>query len=292
MKKRITFLVNFVITSIIAFSFLVNTASAQGEEKVVKRPVTNTFESGMLIENPTIQNPRKGAFQLIINHRFGTMQNKWEDIWGIYAPSNIYMGLNYGVLDKLSVGFATEKNNKLQEFHLKWNILEQHRSNGNPVSIAYYGNVSIDARKKEFFGQEHDFIKRLSYFNQILIARKFSDRLSLQFAPSYLHFNSVDTIYKHDVLGLAFGGKFNLWNMNSFILDYSYPIPLKEFDVSDNEPKPNLAFGLEFITGTHVFQVFVTSFDQLVSQKNYLYNQNEFNKEGLLFGFNILVRLN
>ncbi len=292
MKKRRKVLVNIVVISIITFSFLMSSAFAQeGEKKVVKRPVTNTFEGGMLIENPTIENPDKGGIQFIINHRFGSMINSWDDIFGIYAPSNIYMGVNYGILDNLSIGFATEKNNKLQEFHLKWNILNQHRANGSPVAITYYGNFAIDARKEETFGSEYKFSDRLSYFSQIIIARKFSDRISFQIAPSYTHFNSVDTTMEHDAIGIAAGGRVKIWNDNSFIIDYSYPIPVKNFPDPDLEPKPNLGLGIEFTTGTHVFQVFATNSSQLVSQKNYLYNKNKFNKEGILLGFNILVRL-
>ncbi len=295
MKKNNSFLINSVIIGGISLLFLINPLYCQtgdDEKKVDKRPVRSPFESGMLIDNPTIVIPAKGSFELIIKHRFGTIQNGWEDIYGIYAPSNIYMGLNYSINNKLSVGFATEKNNKLQEFHLKWAILDQTRSNSSPIAITYYGNFAINANKKETLGVDDKFANRMSYFNQIIIARKFTDNLSLQFAPSYSHFNSVDTIYEHDVIGIAIGGRYKIWNDNSFIIDYSYPIPVKEFPDQEMEPKPNLAFGLEFTTSTHAFQVFIASFSQLVSQKNYVYNQNEFNKEGLLLGFNILIRLN
>jgi len=292
MKKRSKILANKVVISIIAFSFLLSSAFAQdGGEKVVKRPVTNTFGGGYLIENPTIEGPDKGGIQFIINHRFGSVINSWSDLFGIYAPSNIYMGLNYGITDNLSVGFATEKNNKMQEFHLKWNILNQHRANGSPIAITYYGNFTIDARKDDFFGSDYKFSNRMSYFNQIIIARKFSDRISFQIAPSYTHFNSVDTTMEHDAIGIAAGGRVKIWNDNSFIIDYSYPIPVKSFPDPDLEPKPNLGIGFEFTTGTHMFQVFATNFDQLVSQKNYLYNQKKFNKEGILLGFNIQVNL-
>lgn len=295
MKKNNSFLINTVIIGVISLLLIFNTAFAQSggdENKVDKRPVRSPFESGLLIDNPTIVNSPKGSFGLMIKHRFGTIQNGWEDIYGIYAPSNIYMGLTYSITDKLSVGFATEKNNKLQEFYLKWTILDQTRSNSSPLAISYYGNFAINANKKVTLGVDDKFTNRMSYFNQIIIARKFTDKLSLQFAPSYSHFNSVDTIYEHDVIGISVGGRYKLWNDNSFIIDYSYPIPVKEFRNPDMEPKPNLAFGLEFSTSTHAFQVFIASFDQLVSQRNYVYNQHEFNKEGLLVGFNILVRLN
>jgi hypothetical protein len=54
-------------------------------------------------------------------------------LYGIYAPSNIRLGFNYGITSKLTVGFGTEKNNKMQEFLLKYAILSQNRGGTIPV---------------------------------------------------------------------------------------------------------------------------------------------------------------
>ena len=39
--------------------------------------------------------PVKKTFEMDIQHRFGTVENGYEDFWGFFAPSNIRMGFSY-----------------------------------------------------------------------------------------------------------------------------------------------------------------------------------------------------
>jgi hypothetical protein len=52
------------------------------------------------------------------------------------------------------------------------------------------------------------------------------------------------------------------------------------------KPKPNLAFGWEIGTGTHTFQLFVTKYNQIINQRNLVFNTNG----KYLVGFNVTVR--
>ena len=52
--------------------------------------------------------------------------------------------------------------------------------------------------------------------------------------------------------------------------------------------KPNLSFGLEYSTGQHQFQVFVTTADNIHPQGVIGENTNDFTKKrNMLIGFNI-----
>jgi hypothetical protein len=254
------------------------------------KPVRDPFETTMLIDMQTIRNPTKGAFEIYIHHRFGTFQNGISDLIGIYAPSNIRLGFNYGIHERVSVGFGTEKNNKMQEFQWKVNILNQTRSNSIPLAIAYYGNFVIDARDTSVFGVNYMFKHRFSYFNQLIFARKFSDRLSLTVAPSYTHFNAVDSFQSHDKFGISAGGRFKIWNNNSVIFEYDLPVAIGS-EVVNKPAQPNYGVGVEFGTSTHAFQVFVSSYNSIIAQKNFNFNQNNFFSQGALLGFNITVRI-
>ena len=91
------------------------------------KPVKNTFESTILIENQTVMLPVKGTFQFDMQHRFGTIQNGFDDLFGLYAPSNIRMGVYYTPVNKLSVGFGFTKANNLLDFSAKYGLLSQMR---------------------------------------------------------------------------------------------------------------------------------------------------------------------
>ena len=56
--------------------------------------------------------------------------------------------------------------------------------------------------------------------------------------------------------------------------------------LKDN-PHPGISVGLEFATSAHAFQLFATNYNGLVSQKNIMFNGNDFLNGDILIGFNI-----
>lgn len=263
--------------------------SQDEEQPAEDRPVRSPFETGTLVETQTIVTPMKGSLEMVIHHRFGTFTNGMEDLYGIYAPSNIRLGVNYGITDRLMAGFGTEKDGKLQEFQYKYQILQQTRSGSMPVGLTFFGNATLDARDKENFGpsESYRFIHRLSYFSQLIVARKFTDWLSVQVAPSFIYFNNVQEGTGNIHYGVMGGGRAKFTSSMSFVFEYSQLLSENELvDV-----KPNLGLGLEISTATHAFQVFATQSRQIVNQHAMVFNSNGFDSDGILVGFNITVRL-
>ncbi|MCB0665385.1 MAG: hypothetical protein KDC80_06160 [Saprospiraceae bacterium] len=267
---------------------------AQEESEQEDRPVRSPYEAVMLVDFPTTKTPVKGAVEIHIHHRFGTFGNGFSDLLGIYAPANIRMGVKYGLTDKLALGFGTEKNHKMQEFSLAYRILDQTRSDKMPVAVMYYGNAVIDARAKEVFGVNFKGSHRLSYFNQLIVSRKFSSSFTLHAGASFSHFNSVDSLLEHDKIALHVGGRLKIWSDNSLVFEYTQPLEPNNFAEHvelTNPPKAGLSLGLELGTSTHAFQVFVSNYQEIIPQQNVSFNQNDFFDGGALVGFNITVRL-
>jgi hypothetical protein len=188
------------------------------------------------------------------------------------------------------VGIGTTRDYKLQDLQWKYNILEQTRSGSMPVALTYYGNIVLDARDKETFeysSSEYKGIHRLSYFNQLIVSRKFGDRLSAMLAPSMIWHNAVaDSTYSNINFAVSAGARAMIIGMNSIIVEYHQPIT-----TSDNGLiKPGLSVGFEVGTSTHAFRVFVTNYNQIISQRNLVYNTNDFFKGDVLFGFNISIK--
>ncbi|HQB79596.1 MAG TPA: DUF5777 family beta-barrel protein, partial [Tenuifilaceae bacterium] len=82
------------ILTLIVLACCINAGFAQEEDYAVR-----SFETSALIDNQTVTTPFKGMLELQIQHRFGPVENGITDLFGIYAPSNIRMGLNYGITD-------------------------------------------------------------------------------------------------------------------------------------------------------------------------------------------------
>ena len=247
------------------------------------KPVKNTFQSVWIIDNQTVMVPVKGTFEMDIMHRFGTVNNGYDDFWGFFAPSNIRLGVNYAPVNKLNLGIGITKNNMLWDASAKYSIITQTKGK-YPVSITYYGNVAYDTRKdpdKSIFKYRS---QRLLFFNQVIIARKITEKFSLQIAPCISHQNAVNGYYtkndstgtaifkdmKHDHFAVAISGRYKLTNVTSVMINYDQPITKH----ATNNPNPNLSFGLEFNTSNHSFQLFMGNYSLLNPQRNNLYNSN------------------
>ena len=249
-------------------------------EKKKEKLERAAFESSYIVDNATNIVLSKNALEVQMSHRFGTVNGGTNDLAGFWAPSNIRIGLAYGIHERLTIGYGTTKFNRLQDFNWKLALLRQTRSNSMPISVSYYGNFTVDARTKENFTFLQD---RYSYFNQLIIAKRFSPNFSAQIAPSVSHYNVVDNTMRNDMVAISLGGRYKISPQTAITVDYSQPIT--EF-MQDN-PHPGVSVGFEFSTSAHAFQLFASNYNGIVSQKNYMFNQNDFFNGDILIGFNI-----
>lgn len=312
MKRKLSYTETLMALSVFGLSLLLSpgnslwaqdSVTSNAMVKAKAKPVKNTFQSIWIIDNQTVMVPIKGTFEMDIQHRFGVWKNGYQDFWGFFAPSNIRLGVNYAPINKLNLGIGVTKttagtipnqapsaiSGPLWDGSAKYSIITQtkHRY---PVSISYYANVAINTkkdtahdiyRKENFIGIQTD---RFSYFHQLIIARKMTEKLSVQIAPSISHQNVVNGYFvqldsntlkakpnmKFDHFALAFSARYKLTEVTSVMLNYDQPITKH---VSYN-PNPSLSFGLEFNTSSHSFQLFFTNFYYLNPQINNLYNHN------------------
>lgn len=263
------------------FCFMTFTVAAQEadsiQSKKVDKPERAAFQSGWLIDNPTGLINSKGTFQFDIQHRFGVIESGNRDLLGMWGPSNIRLALSYAISNRITLGFGTLKDSRMQDFNLKAGLLQQTRSGSVPVSLAYYGNVAIDARESEFFPESSN---RFAYFNQLIFTRRFNKIVSMQIAPSYSHYNLVSPELDNSQFAVALGGKVSISDKTAILIDYSQPL-------SQNTDNPGLSLGIEMSTGLHAFQVFVGNYNGILPQRNYILNENRLSENQFLIGFNI-----
>jgi hypothetical protein len=134
---------------------------------------------------------------------------------------------------------------------------------------------------------------RFSFFSQVIIARKVTEKLSLQVAPSLSYFNNVEAYYdannivkpktNNAHLAISASGRYKLTDGMSIIAGYDQPLTQHPM----NNPNPNISLGLDFKTSGHDFQVFMGNYGYILPQNNNVYNHNDFTKSQFLIGFNI-----
>jgi len=102
-------------------------------------------------------------------------------------------------------------------------------------------------------------------------------------AFSISHQNSVPAYYaqgdtstyvfkkeKFNMIAMSVCGRYKLTRQTSIIVDYDQPLT----PWPTNNPHPNIAFGLEFNTSGHTFQLFAGNYSLLSPQLNSMYNSN------------------
>ncbi len=260
------------------------------EATVTNKPVKNTFGSVWVMDNQTVMVPIKGTFEMDIQHRFGIVNNGYKDLWGIYAPSNIRLGFNYAPVNKLNLGLGLTKERMQWDFNVKYALLQQMKDGGMPVGLTYFGNMVIDGRDKKYFVKGAD---RLSYFHELIIARKVTERFSLQVAPNLSYHNNVEGYFdsdgnirpkmKNEHFAVAVLGRFKIASSTAILAGFDQPITQHP----TNNPYPNICFGIELATSGHAFQIFATNFQGIIPQSNNVFNQNDYKNGQFLIGFNI-----
>lgn len=293
MKKHILLL--FILGIVISNSF------AQEEKD---QPVSNPFESGILIDAQTTVIPDARTLEFIIQHKFGSMDNGTSDLWGIYAPgANVRLALNYVPVKNFQIGIGQTKKNMYTDLNAKWTIFQQTEQNTMPVSVALYGSVAIDGRdvttletgkvvdtKGQTLPKSIKFDDRIAYYSQLIVGRKFTDWLSIQAGASFTHYNMAGWDYNHDIVGAHVNGRIKFSPQSSLIFTYDHPLKIKDISEQwtwDTHPKPNLAVGIEIFTFTHAFQMYVGTADGIIPQDIMMYNQKDWKDKGLAIGFTI-----
>lgn len=282
---KIIFSAFLIIPAIVFSQLVVNNDSIQD------KPERAAFESSKIIDNPTDVLFPKKTLEVSFDHRFGTFNGGDNDLLGLWAPSNIRLGVSYAVLDRLTVGFGTTKFDRLQDFNWKVWLLKQTRSNSIPVNVSYYGNFVISALPRDNFVNLSD---RYSYFNAVIISRRITPAISLQLVPSISHFNIVDDNMKNDRWAIGFGGRAKISPQTSILLDYTQPIT--QFDLNPElnnyNNSPGLSLGVEIATSSHRFQIFIANYNGIVPQQSIVKNENDFFEGDILLGFTITRNYN
>jgi hypothetical protein len=261
------------------------------EQKQKDLPVRDPFASGLLIDNQTTLIPVEKTVEFVIQHKFGEIDNGFKDLFGIYSPgSNIRLGLNYVPLKNLQVGYGLSRIRMYSDFSVKYTLLEQTRKNRVPVAIGLYANMAIDGREGTAFGKDYRFTNRFSYFSQLILGRKFGDWVSVQLNASFTHFNATEPGIDHDKIAVGINGKVGVTYNSSIIFQYDVPLLVEEITEHNeflNPAQHNLGIGYEVRTSAHAFHLYLSSTSGMIPQFNALYNQNQWMKGQLMFGFTI-----
>jgi hypothetical protein len=270
-----------------------DSAMVKEETPVNKAKITKaTFQSTSLINMQTVEMQKKGYLQFMVAHHFGVIWNKdasegqnLAQIFGLNSGiAHTYLSFDYSPCDYANIGLALAGSSKFEGW-LKFKILRQQTGAKNiPVSVAWLSLVNADAQENPAVTKENKLAwNKFSFMHQLLIARKFSSKFSLQLMPTFIHYNIVPygINNSNNIFSMGLGGKYQIKDNMALTFEYARQFNMYE-DVIDGNGniinyEPNLmAVGLEFNTGGHVFQFYIgnttsaSNIEQLTKNTNFL----------------------
>ena len=257
-----------------------------------------TFNSTHIINFQNTEIVSKGSLQFMISHHFSNIWTKdagsqnLAEFFGLNSGvAHTYLSFDYSPTSYLNLGIAAAGSSKYEGF-AKFRILRQQTGLKNiPVSVSFYTMCNVNTAKDPSITLSWN---KFSFMNQLLIARKFSDKFSLQLSPAWIHFNIVPygINTSNEVFSLGIGGKYKLKPKMNLTFEYARQLNMYENLVSKSGSilnyHPNLiAAGIEINTGGHLFQFYIGSttdgsnIDQLARNTSSLKDGN------LAFGFSL-----
>jgi len=279
-----TFLCLLIFTSTLAQKDLMDILDDTTTQEI--NYTTATFKSTRVMNGHSIEKMPPGQLDFRISHRFGTLNSGPYEFFGL-DQSSIHFGLEYGILKWLMAGIGRGTYEKTYDGFCKFTILRQ--SSGArvmPVSVSALSSVAITSVKWSDPDRTNYFSSRLSYVQQLLIARKVNQSFSVQIAPTFVHRNNVATEFDpNDLYAIGAGGRMKLTRRISFNAEYYYTVNRGSY-MSQTVYDP-LSAGFDIETGGHVFQLIFTNSLAMIEKGFIGETTGSWTKGDIHFGFNI-----
>ena len=262
------------------------------ETPSAKEKVTSAFKALKIVNLESTKLAAKGDLYFVVAHRFGSIKDGFEGFYGL-DNANTQIKFIYGVTNGLNVSAA--RSEFAYDFATKYMLLPQIKD-GFPVTIAGFNSLSINNTLKESLYPKLEFKNRLTYVAQLLISRKFSDKLSLELAPTIFHENTLRDILDENNMvispnpqdntqyAIGIGGRYKLTKRWSFNVDYAVHLNRANESIYKNP----LSIGFDLETGGHVFQMHFTNATAM-HETGYLgQTVGDWSKGEFGFGFNLV----
>lgn len=283
---------NYLFFALLIFASLSVTAQddlmsllEDGDDDTETKFVSATFKSTRLVNGHTTEVRPGGVLEFVISHRFGKLNDGIGQLFGL-DDSQARFALEYGLNDRMNVGFGRSSIGKVLDGFVKHKILKQSTGMKTmPVSLVAFTSMAIATGPSAFTDDARDnkFSQRVSYTYQLLLARKFNNNLSLQLMPSLVHRNLVlTTSDANDVLSLGFGGRHKLTNRLALNAEYYL-----NFTDQGQPYKNSFSLGFDLETGGHVFQLHLTNSRAMIESGFITDTTGSWGAGDIHFGFNV-----
>ena len=224
----------------------------------------------------------KGGFNFIVSHRFGTVKNGFQNLFGL-DEAVTHLNFVYGLSDHINISASRSSNQKIYEVATKFRLVNQ-QAGKMPFTVVSYTSVLANTALETDNLPKLEFKHRLSYVAQLLVSRKMNKNLSLILSPTFFHDNYLtDDFQENSQYGVGFGGRYKLGNRWSLNTEYGVHLNRSKNSLYNNP----FSIGVDLETGGHVFQLLFTNSQSMNTNGVFGTSTGEWGEGDVYFGFNL-----
>lgn len=256
------------------------------DEQLSLDRTTNAFKSPRVINTHSMEMLSPGTMDFRILHRFGDVSRGAYELFGLDQAA-MRLGFDFGITPNFTAGIGRSSAKKEIDGFLKYRLLWQSKGRRNiPVSLIWVSGMTMNGLKDPvgIEGVSAKFSRRLGYYHELIIGRKFSERVTLQLSPTLIHNNIVaNRLIPNNLFAVGFGGRVKFTKRLAFVWDYTYAINRFPANLNYNP----LSLGIDIETGGHVFQLHFSNAVGM-NERAYITDENgNWLKGQVRFGFNL-----
>ena len=256
-----------------------------------------SFSFSQLINAKTTFIRQTKGFGFGIQHRFGTTkfdENMIKNFLGLDLASNIRFSFEIPVSKRLMFEIGRTRYGKFYDIGGKYLIYKQTKDEKHPVSVAFYENIAVTTENAPQYSDqatfddgrqfEYKFYHRLYYDTQLIVSRKFSEKLSAQITAE-LVWRNLTPYVTHP-------------KEESYVI--AVPVSLRyktgltsaiDLEIMPNTHHRTMPISLAYeiaSSGNHIFQITLTNSDRILSQNLFFNPTLRYPKDGFMLGFNLV----
>ena len=257
-----------------------------------------TWKTMKLVNIHSTEIVKRNALDFRVTHRFGNIGGESgggvHTFYGLDNSSDIRISFDYGLTEKWQIGIGRSKYKEIVDLSTKYKLLVQKEKKA-PLTIVAFGAVSVTP-ERDPDSRYNDWQNRLTYFTQVLFARKFGQRLSIELAPGVIHRNMVTKVLdgngktltdENTNFTLSAGARYMITKRVGIIVDYVHTFSEFRSNFGPQNYYDPFGVGVEIETGGHVFHLTLTNAPAIIENAYMPETADSWAKGGIKLGFNI-----
>lgn len=252
------------LASMLQVLYMSTTAYAQLERKraLPSGPEELTFMAPRSINIYTIEPLAAGELHYSIMHTFGEVESGIQNLWGIDYGANVRLSFEYALSDRFSLALARTSEDKVVDLSGRLHVIQQQRDGTVPISVTISGGAGLTTADYNYLTDNYSLSDRFQNHLMVHLARKFSQKLSLQISPGFAYYSrvgselSVANPTENFYAGAAFSSRYRVASRMALTFQ-----AVPRFYGDDS----NVVWGagLDIETGGHVFQLYMVTSNAL-----------------------------